>query len=127
LIQYKGIGQKDTLIVQKNDSLVVTTKETAVFIVKDLLKLDIVQKENEYLKQDTLLLQKKINIYKKDSLLNKQIAQGYLGSINNYRISLQNCEEYARKKDKEFAKVKFRSRASQAFLLILSIFVITKL
>jgi hypothetical protein len=127
LIQYKGIGQKDTLIVQKNDSLVVTTKETAVFIVKDLLKLDIVQKENEYLKQDTSLLQKQINSYKKDSLTNKQIAQGYLGSINNYRISLQNCEEYARKKDKELAKVKFRSRASQAFLLILSIFVITKL
>ena len=127
MIQYKGIGQKDTLIVQKNDSLVVTTKETAVFIVKDLLKLDIVQKENEYLKQDTSLLQKQINSYKKDSLTNKQIAQGYLGSINNYRVSLQNCEEYARKKDKEFAKVKFRSRASQAFLLILSIFVITKL
>jgi hypothetical protein len=127
LIQFKGIGQKDTLIVKKNDSLVVTTKETAVFIVKDLLKLDIVQKENEYLKQDTSLLQKKINSYKKDSLTNKQIAQGYLGSINNYRISLQNCEQYARKKDKELAKVKFRSRASQAFLLILSIFVITKL
>ncbi len=127
MIQYKGIGQKDTLIVKKNDSLVVTTKETAVFIVKDLLKLDIVQKENEYLKQDTSLLQKQINSYKKDSLTNKQIAQGYLGSINNYRVSLQNCEEYARKKDKELAKYKFRSKASQAFLLILSIFLITKL
>ena len=127
LIQFKGIGQKDTTIIKTNDSLVVTTKETAVFIVRDLLKLDIVQKENEYLKQDTSLLQKQINSYKKDSLTNKQIAQGYLGSINNYRISLQNCEEYARKKDKELAKVKFRSKASQAFLLILSIFVITKL
>lgn len=127
MIQYKGIGQKDTLIVKKNDSLVVTTKETAVFIVKDLLKLDIVKKENEYLKQDTSLLQKQINSYKKDSLLNKQIEQGYLGSINNYKISLQNCEEYAKKKDKELAKVKFRSTTAQAFLLILSIFVITKL
>jgi hypothetical protein len=127
LIQFKGIGQKDTTIIKTNDSLVVTTKETAVFIVKDLLKLDIVQKENEYLRQDTSLLQKQINSYKKDSLLNKQIAQGYLGSINNYRVSLQNCEEYARKKDKELAKVKFRSRASQAFLLVLSIFAITRL
>lgn len=127
LIQFKGIGQKDTTIIKTNDSLVVTTKETAIFIVKDLLKLDIVQKENEYLKQDTSLLQKQINSYKKDSLTNKQIAQGYLGAINNYRISLQNCEDYARKKDKELAKVKFKSTASQAFLLILSIFVITKL
>lgn len=127
LIQFKGIGQKDTTIIKTNDSLVVTTKETAVFIVKDLLKLDIVQKENEYLKQDTSLLQKKIDSYKKDSLINKQIAQGYMGSINNYRISLQNCEEYARKKDKQLAKVKFRSTASQAFLLVALIFLATRL
>ena len=117
LIQFKGIGQKDTTIIKTNDSLVVTTKETAVFIVKDLLKLDIVQKENEYLKQDTSLLQKQINTYKKDSLTNKQIAQGYMGSINNYRVSLQNCEEYARKKTRNLLKLNLGQRLHRHFCL----------
>ncbi len=127
LIQYKSIGQKDTTIVKNNDSLVITTKQTAVFITKDLLKLDIVQKENEYLKQDTSLLQKQISLYKKDSATYKLMEKGYLGAIGNYQKSLDNCEQYARKKDKELAKTKFKSVVSQVFLGILAIFTITKL
>jgi cell division protein FtsB len=115
LIQYKSIGQKDTTIVKNNDSLVITTKQTAVFIVKDLLKLDIVQKENEYLKQDTSLLQKQISLYKKDSATYKLMEKGYIGAIGNYQKSLDNCEQYARKKDKELARTKFKSVVSQVF------------
>ena len=127
LIQYKSIGQKDTTIVKNNDSLVITTKQTAVFITKDLLKLDIVQKENEYLKQDTSLLHKQISLYKKDSATYKLMEQGYLGAIGNYQKSLTNCEQYARKKDKELSRTKFKSVVSQVFLGILAIFTITKL
>ena len=127
LTQYKSIGQKDTTIVKNNDSLVITTKQTAVFIVKDLLKLDIVQKENEYLKQDTSLLQKQISLYKKDSATYKLMEKGYIGAIGNYQKSLDNCEQYARKKDKELARTKFKSVVSQVFLGILAIFTITKL
>jgi hypothetical protein len=55
------------------------------------------------------------------------MEQGYLGAIGNYQKSLANCEQYARKKEKELVKTKIKSTASQAFLLILSIFLITKL
>lgn len=127
MIQSKAIGQKDTTIVIKNDSVVVTTKQTAIFITKDLLKKDILEEEVEFLKKDTSLLQKQIAVYKSDSVLHKRMEQGYLGAINNYQKSLDNCQQYARKKEKELAKTKFKSTASQAFLLILSIFLITKL
>lgn len=127
LIQFNAIGQKDTSVIIKNDSVVITTKQTAIYITKDLLKKDILEEEVEFLKKDTSLLQKQIAVYKNDSLLHRRMEQGYLGAIGNYQKSLSNCEQYARKKEKELAKTKFKSTASQAFLLILSIFLITKL
>jgi hypothetical protein len=55
------------------------------------------------------------------------MEKGYLGAIGNYQKSLDNCEQYARKKDKELARTKFKSVVSQVFLGILAIFTITKL
>lgn len=127
MIQFNAIGQKDTTIIKANDSVVSTNKQTAIAITKDLLKKDILEEEVAYLKQDTSLLQKQIGIYKKDSVIHRQMEQGYLGAINNYRKTLDNCEQNYRKKEKELNKTKFKSAVSQAFLFIVSLILITKL
>ena len=128
LIQYKSIGQKDTTIVIKpNDSVVSVPKNVAIWVTKDLLKKDILEKQVTYLKIDSAYQSNLIELYKKDSSTFYIKEKAYIDAIGMYKKSLLNCEDYARRKDKQVAIHKFRSTVSQGFLLILSIFVITKL
>lgn len=127
LIVFSAIGQKDTLVVRNNDSLVCVQKSVAIAITKDLLKKDILELEVGYLRKDIALHEAVIRSYRSDSVLFSTKQRAYEDAVAQYRISLANCESYAKKKDKELAKFKFRSAASQAFLIILSIFVVTRL
>lgn len=99
----------------------------AIAITKDLLKKDILELEVGYLRKDIALHEAVIRSYRSDSVLFSTKQRAYEDAVAQYRISLANCESYAKKKDKELAKFKFRSAASQAFLIILSIFVVTRL
>jgi len=127
LIQYRSFGQKDTTIIKQNDSIVSVTKSTAISITKDLLKKDILEEENAYLKADTSLLLKQIAAYKKDSALNSIKQEAHLSLIGSYNKSLINCEEYAMKQNKKLRNSKTKTTISQIFLLAVSIFAISKL
>lgn len=127
LIVFNAIGQKDTLILKTNDSLVCVTKNVALSITKDLLKKDILLEQVEYLKKDSSLQSQIIKTYQKDSATFNIKEKAYIEAIGMYKKSLLNCEEYGRKKNKELQKTKIKSTGSQIFLLILSIFVVSKL
>lgn len=126
LIQSKSIGQKDTTIIKQNDSIVSVPKSTAILITKDLLKKDILEEENAYLKADTSLLLKQIAAYKKDSVFNHIRNEAQLSIISSYNKSLMNCEEYAMKQNKKLRRSKTKTTISQIFLIAASLFAISK-
>lgn len=127
LIQSKSIGQKDTTIIKQNDSIVSVPKSTAILITKDLLKKDILEEENAYLKADTSLLLKQIAAYKKDSVFNHIRNEAQLSIIGSYNKTLMNCEEYAMKQNKRLRTSKTKTTISQILLIAVSVFAISKL
>ena len=68
MIVFSAIGQKDTLVVHNNDSLVCVQKSVAIAITKDLLKKDILELEVGYLRKDIALQEAVIKSYKSDSI-----------------------------------------------------------
>lgn len=127
MIQSKSIGQKDTTIIKQNDSIVSVPKSTGILITKDLLKKDILEEENAYLKADTSLLLNQINSYKRDSAINYTKQQAQISLIASYNKSLMNCEEYAMKQNKKLKISKAKTTISQILLLAVSVFAISKL
>jgi hypothetical protein len=126
-MQYKSYGQKDTTVVRYNDSIVIVGKQTAIQITKDLLKKDILEEEVAYLKKDTALLLKQIEVYKKDSAIFNNKEQAHLSIISSYNKSLINCEQYAINQHKQLKKSKAKTTLSQILLIAVSIFTISKL
>lgn len=126
-IQYKSIGQKDTTIIKENDSLVSVPKNVAILITKDLLKKDILEEEVAYLKQDTTLLLKSIQAYKKDSALQKLKEQAQLSVITSLNKTIVNCEEYAMKQQRKLKVSKAKTTISQLALLVTSVLLISRL
>lgn len=125
MIVSNAIGQKDTLILKTNDSLVCVTKNVALSITKDLLKKDILIEEVDYLRKDSSLQSQIIKTYQKDSATFNIKEKAYVDAIGMYKRSLLNCEEYGRKKNKELQRTKIKSTGSQLFLLLMVIFVAT--
>jgi len=126
-IQYKSIGQKDTTIIKENDSLVSVPKNVAILITKDLLKKDILEEEVAYLKQDTTLLLKSIQAYKKDSALQRLKEQAQLSVIASLNKTIVNCEEYAMKQQRKLKVSKAKTTISQLALLVTSVLLISRL
>ena len=126
-MQYKSYGQKDTTVVRYNDSVVIVQKQTAIQITKDLLKKDILEEEVAYLKKDTALLLKQIEVYKKDSVISDKKEKAHLSIISSYNKSLINCEQYAINQHKQLKKSKAKSTISQILLIAVSVFTISKL
>ena len=125
MIVSNAIGQKDTLILKTNDSLVCVTKNVALSITRDLLKKDILIEEVDYLRKDSSMQYQIIKTYQKDSAEFNIKEKAYVDAIGMYKRSLLNCEEYGRKKNKELQRTKIKSTGSQLFLLLMVIFVAT--
>ena len=51
-----GYGQRDTVIIKPNDSLVIISKGLAIDITKDLVKKDYLEKKVVLLEKDTAAL-----------------------------------------------------------------------
>ena len=102
-------------------------KNVAILITKDLLKKDILEEEVAYLKQDTTLLLKSIQAYKKDSALQRLKEQAQLSVIASLNKTIVNCEEYAMKQQRKLKVSKAKTTISQLALLVTSVLLISRL
>ncbi len=120
-------GQKDTVYLKPNDSIVSINKGLAILITKDLIKKDYLDDKVSLLEKDTANLSKQIIKYiqQLDRADKKEVA--YKDIIANKDLIIRNYNDYIVKQDKKLAWSKTKTTLSQLTLLVLGIFVITKL
>lgn len=121
-----GYGQKDTVIIKPNDSLVIIPKGLAIDITKDLVKKDYLEKKVVLLEKDTAALSQMFAKYVTELTLANKKEEAYKSIIADDKKMMGNFNDYILKQDRELKITKAKSTTAQIFLLIASIFIIIK-
>lgn len=121
-----GYGQKDTVIIKPNDSLVTITKWMAIDITKDLVKKDYLEQKVVLLEKDTTVLSQISAKYVTELSMAKKKEEAYRGIIDNDKKIIGNFNDYILKQDRALKTTKVKSITSQIFLLAAFIFIIVK-
>ena len=121
-----GYGQKDTVIIKPNDSLVIITKWMAIDITKDLVKKDYLEQKVVLLEKDTTVLSQISAKYVTELSMAKKKEEAYRGIIDNDKKIMGNFNDYILKQDRALKTTKVKSITSQIFLLAAFIFIIVK-
>ena len=121
-----GYGQRDTVIIKPNDSLVIISKGLAIDITKDLVKKDYLEKKVVLLEKDTAALSQMFAKYVTELSIAKKKEEAYRGVIDNDKKIMGNFNDYILKQDRELKITKVKSTTSQIFLLAAFIFIIIK-
>lgn len=121
-----GYGQKDTVIIKPNDSLVIITKWMAIDITKDLVKKDYLEQKVVLLEKDTTVLSQMFAKYVTELSMAKKKEEAYRGIIDNDKKIMGNFNDYILKQDRALKTTKVKSITSQIFLLAAFIFIIVK-
>ena len=121
-----GYGQRDTVIIKPNDSLVIISKGLAIDITKDLVKKDYLEKKVVLLEKDTAALSQIFTKYVIELSMAKKKEEAYRGVIDNDKKIMGNFNDYILKQDRELKITKVKSTTSQIFLLAAFIFIIIK-
>ena len=126
LIVLLGYGQKDTVIIKPNDSLVIITKGMAIDITKDLVKKDYLEQKVILLEKDTAVLSQMFAKYVTELTLANKKEEAYKSIIADDKKMMSNFNNYILKQDRELKITKAKSTTAQIFLLVASIFIIIK-
>jgi hypothetical protein len=121
-----GYGQKDTVIIKPNDSLVIITKWMAIDITKDLVKKDYLEQKVVLLEKDTAVLSQISAKYVTQLAFASKKEEAYKSIIDNDKKIMGNFNDYITKQDRALKITKAKSTTAQIFLLIASIFIIIK-
>ena len=121
-----GYGQKDTVIIKPNDSLVIIPKGLAIDITKDLVKKDYLEQKVVLLEKDTAALSQMFAKYVTELTLANKKEEAYKSIIADDKKMMGNFNDYILKQDRELKITKAKSTTAQIFLLIASIFIIIK-
>jgi len=121
-----GYGQKDTVIIKPNDSLVTISKGLAIEITKDLVKKDYLEQKVILLEKDTAVLSQMFAKYVTELSMAKKKEEAYRGIIDNDKKIMSNFNDYILKQDRALKTTKVKSITSQIFLLAAFIFIIVK-
>lgn len=121
-----GYGQKDTVIIKPNDSLVIITKGMAIEITKDLIKKDYLEQKVVLLEKDTTVLSQISAKYLTQLSLANQKEDVYKSIISDDKKIISNFNDYLFKQDRELKITKAKSITAQIFLLVSTIFIIIK-
>lgn len=121
-----GYGQKDTVIIKPNDSLVIITKWMAIDITKDLVKKDYLEQKVVLLEKDTTVLSQISAKYVTELSMAKKKEDAYKSIIADDKKIIVNFNDYILKQDRALKTTKVKSITSQIFLLAAFIFIIVK-
>lgn len=121
-----GYGQKDTVIIKPNDSLVIITKGMAIDITKDLVKKDYLEQKVVLLEKDTTVLSQMFAKYVTELSMAKKKEDAYKSIIADDKKIIVNFNDYILKQDRALKTTKVKSITSQIFLLAAFIFIIVK-
>ena len=121
-----GSGQKDTVIIKPNDSLVIIPKGLAIDITKDLVKKDYLEKKVVLLEKDTAALSQMFAKYVTELTLANKKEEAYKSIIADDKKIIVNFNDYILKQDRALKTTKVKSITSQIFLLAAFIFIIVK-
>lgn len=121
-----GYGQKDTVIIKPNDSLVIITKWMAIDITKDLVKKDYLEQKVVLLEKDTTVLSQISAKYVTELNMAKKKEDAYKSIIADDKKIIVNFNDYILKQDRALKTTKVKSITSQIFLLAAFIFIIVK-
>ncbi len=121
-----GYGQKDTVIIKPNDSLVTITKWMAIDITKDLVKKDYLEQKVVLLEKDTTVLSQISAKYVTELSMANKKEEAYKSIIADDKKMIGNFNNYILKQDRALKTTKVKSITSQIFLLAAFIFIIVK-
>jgi len=122
-----GYGQKDTVIIKLNDSLVTIPKGLAIEITKDLIKKDYLEQKVVLLEKDTAVLSQMFAKYTTELAIANKKEEAYKSIIADNNKILSNFNNYIVNQDRELKITKAKSVTAQIFLLVTTIFIIVKL
>jgi len=122
-----GYGQKDTVIIKPNDSLVTIPKGLAIEITKDLIKKDYLEQKVVLLEKDTAVLSQMFAKYTTELAIANKKEEAYKSIIADNNKILSNFNNYIVNQDRELKITKAKSVTAQIFLLVTTIFIIVKL
>ena len=122
-----GYGQKDTVIIKPNDSLVIITKGMAIDITKDLVKKDYLEQKVILLEKDTAVLSQMFAKYVTELAIANKKEEAYKSIIADDKKIIGNFNNYITKQDRTLKLTKIKSTTAQIFLLVSTIFIIVKI
>ena len=122
-----GYGQKDTVIIKPNDSLVTISKGLAIEITKDLVKKDYLEQKVVLLEKDTAVLSQIFAKYVTELAIANKKEEAYKSIIADDKKIMSNFNNYILKQDRELKITKAKSITAQIFLLVSTIFIIVKI